>query len=475
MTTSRVIRGTRAKIFLYVCAILIITGIIACYNNTLSQLDDVRKSNEICHQQEENLSTQLQVISDYKQRLEKSLKTEKAEHQQTKTNLENKLNEERNKNDKSSSDAKLKLNSLQQHFNLLQTQHEDFKEECTKTQQKQLEDINDLQLKLKEIKEELKKVEASKEHLKTQYVELQIEKQNVEKQLNENQVNKNENESNVNHLIKENNELKRDINNLKEKCPLYDTLQEPKQEVSSPKNFNGMVVSKTDSSLYQIPNAEGKPSDANVLNMPPVDKQEKSVLAVPNSNDFVSPVSKSTTRSGLKPSQGSLNAARPLLRPTVTPETLIKNNYNQALPEGVVPDPDKKEDNGQNEQPEIVNNRYQNVKESANEVAVEKTGKEDIDKENGAHEVFDAPLGQNGLEGLAFGDNDHVKNVEKQHFEKNHIDALGVGDKERKIYDQDQPDYKDLQNDVQLEENEEDDDDEYADRMGRHKEPAVRN
>lgn len=60
------------------------------------------------------------VISDYKQRLEKSLKTEKAEHQQTKTNLENKLNEERNKNDKSSSDAKLKLNTLQQHFNLLE-------------------------------------------------------------------------------------------------------------------------------------------------------------------------------------------------------------------------------------------------------------------------------------------------------------------------------------------------------------------
>lgn len=60
MTTSRVIRGTRAKVFLYVCAILIIVGIIACYNNTLSQLEEVKKSNDICHQQEENLSTQLQ-------------------------------------------------------------------------------------------------------------------------------------------------------------------------------------------------------------------------------------------------------------------------------------------------------------------------------------------------------------------------------------------------------------------------------
>lgn len=62
MTTSRVIRGTRAKIFLYICAILIITGIIACYNNTLSQLEDVRRANENCRQHEENLSTQLQGI-----------------------------------------------------------------------------------------------------------------------------------------------------------------------------------------------------------------------------------------------------------------------------------------------------------------------------------------------------------------------------------------------------------------------------
>lgn len=62
MTTSRVIRGTRAKIFLYICAILIITGIIACYNNTLSQLEDVRRANENCREHKENLSTQLQGI-----------------------------------------------------------------------------------------------------------------------------------------------------------------------------------------------------------------------------------------------------------------------------------------------------------------------------------------------------------------------------------------------------------------------------
>lgn len=141
---------------------------------------------------------------------------------------------------------------------------------------------------------------------------------------------------------------------------------------------------KTDSSIYQIPNGLNKPSDSNVLNIPPAEKQEKGVLAVPNSNDFVSPSSKSTTRSGVKPSQGSLNAARPLLRPTVTPETVVKNDgvlggnkeyNNQVVPEGVVDAPEKKRAQSQNEQPEIMNNRYQNVKESANEVGIEKTGK----------------------------------------------------------------------------------------------------
>lgn len=60
MTSSRVVRGTKSKIFFCVCAVIIVTGIFACYNNTLSQLEDVRKSNNQCHQQQENLSTQLQ-------------------------------------------------------------------------------------------------------------------------------------------------------------------------------------------------------------------------------------------------------------------------------------------------------------------------------------------------------------------------------------------------------------------------------
>lgn len=60
------------------------------------------------------------MISDYKQRLEKSLKTEKTEHQQAKAELESRVNEEKLKHQKATEEATLKFNSLQQHYNLLQ-------------------------------------------------------------------------------------------------------------------------------------------------------------------------------------------------------------------------------------------------------------------------------------------------------------------------------------------------------------------
>lgn len=108
------------------------------------------------------------VVSDYKQRLEKSLKTEKAEHQQSKSELA-KISDEKNKNEKTAIDAKVQLSSLQQHYNLLQTQHDDFKQKCSETQQDQLNEMKKLQLKLKELEQELEKVETERENLKVIY------------------------------------------------------------------------------------------------------------------------------------------------------------------------------------------------------------------------------------------------------------------------------------------------------------------
>lgn len=60
MTTSRIVRGTKGRVFVYIIGVILITAVIACYNNTLSQLEDVRKAKEVCNQENENLSTQLQ-------------------------------------------------------------------------------------------------------------------------------------------------------------------------------------------------------------------------------------------------------------------------------------------------------------------------------------------------------------------------------------------------------------------------------
>ncbi|CAH1105874.1 unnamed protein product [Psylliodes chrysocephalus] len=444
MTTSRVIRGTRAKVFLYVCAILIIVGIIACYNNTLSQLEEVKKSNDICHQQEENLSTQLQVISDYKQRLEKSLKTEQFDHQQIKANLDNQLKEERSKYEKDSSDMKLKLGSLQQHFNLLQTQYDDYKEETSKTQKQEQEEINNLEARISELLEEQKKIKSSKDNLKAQCEVIERDKEHLELQMQEH-LNKKDDEK-IGQLKKENEELKSEISRLKAKCGPEDTLLEPKES--------------------QNQNPLNKDNNQNN------DKQDLPVLPEPNQEPFKIPSSSSTSSNkvGPKPSQASLGVAKPIYRPTATPETVPKDN--NKLPDGVVAIPAKKEE-------EFVNARYQNAKESAqneqnlaqkeqNQAQKPKEAKNDSEKENGAHEQFDDPLFHDGLQ---FNDNDQMKQGEKPNLDKRHIDTMG---KDKKIYDQDQGEYKEM-NDVQLEENDDDDADGYDDHLARQKEPAVRN
>ncbi|CAG9864776.1 unnamed protein product [Phyllotreta striolata] len=424
MTTSRVIRGTRAKVFFYICGILVLIGVIACYNNTLSQLDDVKKSNDLCHQQEENLSTQLQVISDYKLRLEKSLKTEQADNQQIKANLENQLKEERSKYERDSNDMKLKLGSLQQHFNLLQTQYDDFKEETAKTQKQEQEEINNLEARISELLEEQKKIKSSKDNLQAHCQAIAREKEQLEDQMK----NKNDNEL-LDRLRNENKELKSDILHLKEKYGTKDTLLEPKP-------------------AQQSPEADEQQND-------------KPVLPQPNNEPFKIPSSSSTSSNLIapKPSKANLGAARPLLLPSMTPETAPKDG---KLPDGVVAVPDRKDD----EEPP-VNARYQNAKDSAqynnkmddiNQMQKPNEGpKGDADRENGAQEVFDAPAN-----GLQF-DNEQMKQAEKP-------EKLPG----KKHYEQDQGEYKEM-NDVQLEENDDDDGDGYDDHVARQKEPAVRN
>ncbi|KAL3282707.1 hypothetical protein HHI36_005879 [Cryptolaemus montrouzieri] len=412
MTTSRIVRGTKIRIFVCFCALVVVVGLLACYNKALSQLDDNQKALEICHQQQENLSTQLQVISDYKLRLEKALRTEKAEHSKSNSSFDQVLKDEKSRNDKVSMEAKLRFDALQQRYNLLQTEYDDYKEKESKTQHEQLDEINDLQTSLKALKQEKKVVETSKEKLKTEYLNLQVENDKLRKQLEGYELNSAGSENKTNFLQKQNIDLRREIDQLKNKCPEQrDTIQAP-VILDEPSKVGNQEIKVKD---------DGQQADQNVLVMP-----------IPN-NEASGTKSSSTASSAKQSSQGSLNGARPLALPTMTPkntknvngDVLANPNVNK-VPEAVLPIPNKVPEGvvaankniEPNENPQdIIDNRYKNQIEE-----VKERKHEELEKENVANEVFEPP--NQGDEGLGFGD--PIKQAEKQNFNKEHIDNLAV-------------------------------------------------
>nr|CAD7255718.1 unnamed protein product [Timema shepardi] len=129
-------------------------------------LEEVRKTSEKCQQQQESLSAQLQVIFEYKLRLEKSLQQEKADHRQTRDDLTARVSEEKQFREKETQESLNKYTSLQQQYKILQSQHEDLSDECTKIRASHLQSIEDnakLEAQLQALQSELKQIQSSKE------------------------------------------------------------------------------------------------------------------------------------------------------------------------------------------------------------------------------------------------------------------------------------------------------------------------
>lgn len=81
--------------------------------------------------------------------LENKLKIERQQNHQTKLNLEREAREQTDLKEKSVQEINLKLSSLQQHYKLLKSQHEDFIDECSTAKAKQLKEVSALQSKVK--------------------------------------------------------------------------------------------------------------------------------------------------------------------------------------------------------------------------------------------------------------------------------------------------------------------------------------
>lgn len=76
---------------------------------------------------------------------------ERQQYHQLRLNLEREAREQTDLKEKSVQEINLKLSSLQQHYKLLKSQHDDYTEECTKSKAKQLIELNALQGKVKSL------------------------------------------------------------------------------------------------------------------------------------------------------------------------------------------------------------------------------------------------------------------------------------------------------------------------------------
>ncbi|GAB0097372.1 uncharacterized protein DMENIID0001_130090 [Sergentomyia squamirostris] len=183
MTTSRLARAGRSRFFIGVGIFLLMVGFVAIFHSSQQQLEELRQMGLRCEQQHEALSSQLQVEVEKNFRMEKSLEAERLSYQQNRIELQQRAKDEKDIREKSTKESNSRLASLQQHYKLLQSQHDDLQESCSKSHQKQLEEINGIQRKMDNIRQSEKQKDKEIEHWKVKYKALEIEKTNLENSL----------------------------------------------------------------------------------------------------------------------------------------------------------------------------------------------------------------------------------------------------------------------------------------------------
>ncbi|KAF7987647.1 hypothetical protein HCN44_003510 [Aphidius gifuensis] len=221
MSGSRLGRGRGGRLAIYTGCLLIVVLLVFLYRAATTEMTRLRELHDQCTHQQEALAAQLQVIFEYKVRLEKSLAEEKSSNTAIKQELQQRATREKSLRDKDSIEAMQKFNSLQQQFKLLKTEHQDLKDECATTQKLAFEDKNRLETKLQDLRiqiSENKKMNESLEHLKTKYLEVEVEKTKFEDKYNELLKDTGNADSRVEHLNKEVFQLKQDLKDAKTSC-----------------------------------------------------------------------------------------------------------------------------------------------------------------------------------------------------------------------------------------------------------------
>ncbi|CAG5103921.1 Similar to Golim4: Golgi integral membrane protein 4 (Mus musculus), partial [Cotesia congregata] len=189
MTGSRLGRGRGGRLAVYGGCAIVVFLLVFLYRAATTEMTRLRELHVQCTHQQEALAAQLQVIFEYKERLEKSLTEEKNSNAAAKHDLQERANREKSLRDKDSIEALQRFNSLQQEHKLLKTEHQDLRDECEKVHKQALEERSQLETTLQMLRSQIKKAqedkEQSMEHLKNKYMELETEKTKIEKNYNE--------------------------------------------------------------------------------------------------------------------------------------------------------------------------------------------------------------------------------------------------------------------------------------------------
>lgn len=221
MSGSRLGRGRGGRLAIYTGCLLIVVLLVMLYRAATTEMTRLRELHDQCTHQQEALAAQLQVIFEYKVRLEKSLAEEKSSNTAIKEELQQRATREKSLRDKDSIESMQKYNSLQQQFKLLKTEHQDLKDECATTQKLAYEDKNRLETKLQDLRIQIsdnKKMNETIERLKTKYLEIEVEKTKIENKYNDLLKNSGNADSRVEHLNKQVFQLKQDLKDAKTSC-----------------------------------------------------------------------------------------------------------------------------------------------------------------------------------------------------------------------------------------------------------------
>ncbi|XP_055701788.1 Golgi integral membrane protein 4-like isoform X2 [Phlebotomus papatasi] len=395
MTTSRLARAGRSRFFIGVGLLLLMVGFVAIFHSSQQQLEQLRQMGIRCEQQHEVISAQLQVEVEKSFRLAKSLEGERLSHQQNRVELQQRAREEKEIREKSTKESNSRLASMQQHFKLLQSQHDDLQESCAKSHQKQLEENNGLQRKLENLRQGEKQKDKEIEHWKVKYKALEIEKINLEGTLKAKGISLSDTPSRIVHLEKV-------IEQFEAHCAFRPDTPDhhgsnfvPSGKIhDNEKNFNAQLTM-----VPKVNNDKGINS-ANVLQEPPAQMAQKSSTATLDRRQ--SPSSPSNVHANIPP----IAVIPTVVSSTKKTPDILHKTKSRAVPQGVVPVPEsmkellKEEEtqNGENspKSPDRYSNAIVDSVQQAPQLKKDDTHPEGEtnfqnvnEVDNGAHEVDD--------------------------------------------------------------------------------------